>query len=200
MCEATIITGTGRCGTTFLVGLLSILRLPTGFDSKTVYREIWETDAHAGLEKKPGMVSNNLTCSERLQIYKSPQIFKDPKWLGADNLAYTIVPLRRSEDAALSRAYQSKYHNPHRGGLNGNAHTDTEQMAINDHAVATFFWRASALVQLKLITLSYPEHVENEEYAYTKLKPFLDMYNVGKETFVHAHVKLRNKNFTHTYS
>jgi len=73
-------------------------------------------------------------------------------------------------------------------------------MAINDHRVATFFWKASLRVQLKLITLSYPDHVTNEKYAYTRMKPFLDMYNVTKETFVDAHVKLRNTNLTHTYS
>lgn len=171
-----------------------------GFDSKTVHGENFNRSAHAGLEKIPKMRRNNLPCRKQLQIYKSPQVFDDPKWFDADNLAYTIVPLRKSEDAALSRACQSKYHNPHIGGLGPNVHSDAEQMAINDHRVATFFWKASLRVQLKLITLSYPDHVTNEKYAYTRMKPFLDMYNVTKETFVDAHVKLRNTNLTHTYS
>lgn len=199
MCKVTIITGTGRGGTTFLIGLLSLLRLPTGFGPEEVHRVIFGRAAHAGLERKPGMVGNNLTCSTRLQIYKSPAMLDHTDWLGANNLACTIVPLRKGEDAAASREYQSKYNDPHVGGFVRHARTADEQMVANDHALATFFWRASSLVNMSIIALSYPDHVTSAEYAYAKLKPFLDMYGVTKRNFVNAHVTLRNTSLVHSY-
>ena len=166
LCNVTIITGTGRAGTSFLIGLLSLLQLPTGFNPKQVRDSLFNTKPHAGLESDPRLVNNKLTCSERRQIHKSPRLLDRTEWLGADNIAFIIVPSRKSEDAAASREHQSKHHDPNRGGFVRGAHNVTEQLIANDHAVATFFWKVSSLVNVSPIPLNYPEHVLNGEYAY----------------------------------
>lgn len=199
MCNVTIITGTGRAGTSFLIGLFSLLQLPTGFTSQQVHATLFGTAAHAGLESDPKMVNNRLACSHRRQIHKSPRLFENTYWLGANNIAFVIVPMRKSEDAAASREYQSKYHNPQVGGWVRGAHNVSEQLFANNYITATFFWKVSAFVGIDLIQLSYPKHVLDSEYAYAKLHPFLTMYNVSKQKFLSKHSSLLRRNLTHTY-
>ena len=197
--NVTVITGTGRAGTSFLIGLLSLLHLPTGFDSKRVFTTLLESQPHAGLESEPRMIGRTLQCDHR-EIYKSPRLLENTYWLRADNIAHVIVPMRKSEDAAASRKYQSEHHNPSRGGFWLGARNETEQMIANDHAVASFLWSVSKLVTPTFTVLQYPKHVQNGEYTYAKMKSFLDAYDVGKQTFVTAHAALSNESLVHTYS
>ena len=88
-CNATLIVGTGRAGTSFLVALLTRLGLPTGFTNKDVDKDLINTAAHAGLEHYPRMINNTIQCSPKLQIFKSPLLTEPEKvaqWITAGNL------------------------------------------------------------------------------------------------------------------
>ena len=88
-CNATLIVGTGRAGTSFLVALLTRLGLPTGFTNADVEKTILRTAAHAGLEHDPRMVNNKIQCSPKLQIFKSPRLTEPEKvaqWINARNI------------------------------------------------------------------------------------------------------------------
>ena len=189
-----IITGTGRAGTSFLIGLLSLLHLPTGFTPAQVNATLFGSQAHAGLEVElPRLVNNSIECSTR-RIYKQPKMFGNTYWLKANNIGFIIIPFRDSEDAAASRQEQMR-NNPKRGGFTGGAHSVSEQRAINDHTTATFFWKVSKLLQTRIILLSYPEHALSGPYAFAKLKPFLDEFNVTEAEFLTSHAALSQRKF-----
>ena len=87
--NATLIVGTGRAGTSFLVALLTRLGLPTGFTNADVDKTLLHTAAHAGLEHDPRMVDNTIQCSPKLQIFKSPRLTEPEKvaqWINARNI------------------------------------------------------------------------------------------------------------------
>ena len=89
-CNATLIVGTGRAGTSFLVALLTRLGLPTGFTNADVDKTLLHTAAHAGLEHDPRMMDNyTIQCSPKLQIFKSPRLTEPEKvaqWINARNI------------------------------------------------------------------------------------------------------------------
>ena len=162
-CNATIVTGTGRAGTSFLIGLLSLVRLPTGFNPTVVRNHLFGNEAHAGLEHDPELHGRLLQCNAHRSIFKSPRLFSNTYWMDAANLGFVIVPIRKSEDAAASREHQSLSSKKKRtrGGLirggwtMKNIHNMSDQMTANDHTTATFFWKLSALEQPHLILLEY---------------------------------------------
>ena len=51
--ESILITGTGRCGTTFLVALFTLLGMETGYSSETLKENIHDK-TKGGLENPPG--------------------------------------------------------------------------------------------------------------------------------------------------
>ena len=75
----TVITGTGRAGTSFLVAVLSELGLPTGFTAAQAGAALL-TPWHAGLEHRPSACRCNggmalcLEFRQGLQITKAPQL------------------------------------------------------------------------------------------------------------------------------
>ena len=98
------ISGTGRCGTTFLVIILSYLGLNTGYTKETFTNHIYE-NCNSGLDR---------------QWDDTPYILKSPAFLNTMNrlldsfiIDYMIIPVRKFEDSAKSRAF----HNQKPGGL-----------------------------------------------------------------------------------
>ena len=106
-CNATLIVGTGRAGTSFLVALLTRLGLPTGFTNADVDKTLLHTAAHAGLEHDPRMVDNyTIQCSPKLQIFKSPRLTEPEnvaQWINARNIQVSPgSPLAASPPSPLT--------------------------------------------------------------------------------------------------
>lgn len=200
MCNVTIITGVGRVGTSFLVGFMSLLGLPTGYTPSRVQKVIFGTAAHAGLEYDPPLHGNLLPCSKTHSIFKSPRLFADTYWLDAVNIGFVFVPVRKSEDAAASREYQSLHHNVHIGGWTRHAHNLTEQMTKNDHDTANFLWKFSKVTRPRLVLLEFPQHVIDSKYAYSKLRKFVSQFGVSEARFHEVHATLSRKDFVHNFT
>ena len=105
--NATLIVGTGRAGTSFLVALLTRLGLPTGFTNADVDKTLLHTAAHAGLEHDPRMMDNyTIQCSPKLQIFKSPRLTEPEKvaqWINARNIQVSPgSPLAASPPSPLT--------------------------------------------------------------------------------------------------
>lgn len=200
MCNVTIITGTGRVGTSFLIGFMSLLGLPTGYNRSTVEKVIFGTAAHAGLEYDPPLRGNLLPCSKHHSIFKSPRLFANTYWLNAANIGFVFLPVRKSEDAAASREYQSLYHNKRVGGWSYNTHNVTEQMTKNDHDTANFLWKFSRVTRPRLVLLEFPQHVIDSKYAYSKLREFVSQFGVSEARFHEVHAELSRKDFVHNFS
>ena len=56
MCSVSITTGTGRAGTSFLIGLFTLLKLETGFTPDQVLKVLHNHEAHAGIERYPQLL------------------------------------------------------------------------------------------------------------------------------------------------
>eukprot|EP00963_Diacronema_lutheri_P011015 scaffold1301_cov363-Pavlova_lutheri.AAC.1 len=203
-CDATIISGTGRAGTTFLVALLTLCGAPTGFDEKVVNKTVYGTAAHAGLEVAPTIHNGVIVCTQnpRCEIFKQPGLADENRvvqWINATNLHTVIVPLRRMEDAARSREFQTKHHDPHRGGFT-HANSVPSQISYFEHSVTYLMWQLSRHLHIETIILSYPEHVLDWRYSYAKLLPVLNRYDITMELFKTMHAHLSRKSFVHSFS
>ena len=101
-----LISGTGRCGTTFLIKLLSYLGLDTGFNPKRFTPHI-DPIANAGMELFTGFMKN----------YKVPYILKSPAFIEQidevvtkTTIDFIIIPIRDYNKSAESR-YRLKDNN-----------------------------------------------------------------------------------------
>ena len=199
--NATLIVGTGRAGTSFLVALLTRLGLPTGFTNADVDKTLLHTAAHAGLEHYPRMMNNTIQCSTKLQIFKSPRLTEPEKvaqWINARNIQMVVIPMRKPEDSAESRSFRSSHGDPHRGGFR-HATDNTSQMIYNNHVIANMLWMLSHASAIPVVMLSLPEHALDSNYAYAQLKSLLAPHGVSRERFAAEHANLSHPEFVQSF-
>ncbi len=110
-----VITGTGRCGTTFLVALLTECGVNTGY--KDWMKEIKVVPAFAGLENPP----------HPAYVLKSPYFIDQLERLKNDFcLDHILIPIRNTRQASLSRLKYGK----HAGGLAWGADRKTQEKIL----------------------------------------------------------------------
>ena len=203
--SGTVISGTGRAGTTFLMAVLSDLGLPTGYDSADADQAI-ATDWHAGLELKTlescyCAHDNSSLCIDwntGVEIYKSPALAEQaqhPLWLSLPqnaNLADVILPVRDHDAAAASRAANGLQN----GGWTDGVRTVDEQRAAIDRRLGGLM-PALAKADVRMTMLLYPRHVLDENYTATKLGWLLERYAIPRERFEAAHRNRRRVSLIH---
>jgi len=187
----TIISGTGRAGTTFLVKLLTNLGLDTGYSLWDLH--VW-ANCNAGLER-------DLRAEDAPYIVKSPWICDTIDEVAADPrivIDYAIIPMRTLEAAAESRRYvertsdRDQFEGP--GGLPGGLwHTDDP--ARQEGVLARQFHKLMvglAKTEARIILLHYPRLTHDPVYLAEKLaplvgdRPFLDVFRKTVDpTLVH---------------
>jgi hypothetical protein len=167
----TIISGTGRAGTTFLVKLLTNLGLDTGYQQNQM--QVW-SNCNAGLER-------DLRDDAAPYIVKSPWICDYIEEVVADEsiaIDFAIIPMRVLEAAAESRRHverETKELPPNcltpPGGL---WHTTdpTQQETVLAHQFHKLFV-GLAKTQASIILLHYPRLTRDPQYLFNKLQPIL---------------------------
>lgn len=174
-----IISGTGRAGTTFLVELLAKL----GFDAGTWNEGNYSPIANAGLER-------NVLKAGGYQVVKSPHFCDqvDDAVRAGIKIDHVIVPVRKIEDAAASRARVQEAATGARdgrgvpGGLWGTTSAD-EQVEVLTRKFANLI---EALVRNDIPTtmVSFPRIATDADYLFEKLSPLVQ--HVGREEFRHV--------------
>ena len=104
--EKILITGTGRCGTTFLIKLFSFLGFNTGYNKKN-YNDYIYPNCNSGMERK---------YNENYYILKNPTFINDIETILNDKsikVKMVIIPIRNLKNSAMSRV-KHKYN---KGGL-----------------------------------------------------------------------------------
>lgn len=166
----TIISGTGRAGTTFLVKLLTNVGLDTGYHEDQM--ETW-SNCNAGLERDlrdnnaPYIVKSPWICDYIEEIVDNPSIAID----------HAIIPMRVLAAAAESRRHveRSTKELPADcvlppGGL---WHTTTNQqetvLAHQSHKLFVGLAKTDARITL----LHYPGLTQDPHYLFHKLRPIL---------------------------
>jgi len=197
-----IITGTGRAGTTFLVQLLTVLKLDTGFKETT--ERIFKR-ANAGMEWQ-------------LDDPESPYIVKDPALCGTLDgfmqtgrfvIDHAFIPIRAMDQAAGSRiAISTKYkrgwlywlfkgsrYRSMAGGL-----WETNRPEKQAEILAQKFFELMYTIAVHEIPhtfLHFPRTVNDPDYLFAQLAPILD--GVSREQFQQAFDQTARPEMVHTF-
>lgn len=202
----TVITGTGRAGTTFLVELLTLLGLDTGFNSRDlVHRK--SAVAQAGLEidvrreGAPYIVKAPGFCDYAPQVFAQPEIVID----------HIFVPMRELHDAAASRRRVMDLHlagmpwlrrmkvwlkrKELAGGLVGTRSGDDQEQVLRDRLYSLML--ATADQPARVTLLRFPRLVNDSAYLFDKLQPLL--HGISFERFDRVHRQLAQPDLVHRF-
>jgi hypothetical protein len=169
--EKIIITGTGRAGTTFLIRLLTLLSLPTGFKPNQVGRL---PGANAGMELK--MESGAL-------IVKNPEFIRGLDFYSKKYSLFVIIPVREMKESAKSRVKNGR-------GAGGVWNASTEEQQINwyNHIMTKGL---VDIIQNDIphVFIDFNRMIRSSEYLYDKLSYVMNKFNISYETFCVAYEK-----------
>ena len=128
--EKILITGTGRCGTTFLIKLLSFLNYDTGFNEDN-YIDYIHNNCNSGMEKE---------YYENFYVLKNPRFIMDIENIVNDNsliIKKIIIPIRDYKLSAKSRVLNGDVNMA--GGL-WNASNEEEQLNFYNKILANYLY------------------------------------------------------------
>lgn len=154
-----VITGTGRCGTSFLMHFFTELGLNTGYNIDECEWHLERSGCNGGIEH-----TSESDKFEYSDIVKNPVWMYNPELLNFD-IKSIIVPVRNLEDVAKSRANMGSgmY-----GGFWNGATNIEEQMQVDAKAFYNFI-NYTIKQNLKVIFLDFPRIVNDSEYLFDKI-------------------------------
>jgi len=174
--EKILITGTGRCGTSFLMMLFTLLGLDTGYTRENYH--FYLDLSGSGLE------SNTAVLPQK--------IIKNPYFLiNADDVVkrvkvkHMIVPIRDYEKSAESRVRLGN----ERGGL-WDATNKEEQIQVYYRMMSKYMYDM-VKYDIPTIFLDFDRMVTSSQYLYEKLYPMLD--RIDYETFHRVYEETNEK-------
>jgi hypothetical protein len=183
-----IIAGTGRSGTTFLVQLFTELGLDTGF-SKEDYPTKIDQISHGGLEHS----LDDADFEKLPRVIKSPYFYRfadkvlnDPTIL----IEHVFIPVRKLEDAALSRVRVQKIGEEKvgstlsgdtvAGGLTGTSTSSNQEIVLGRQLTSLI--KSVAKSGKPHTFLPFPTMVHNPDYLYAAVKFLIP--NTSLEVFL----------------
>lgn len=191
MSKHVIITGTGRTGTTFLMQLLSHLKLDTGYP----YRNV-DNICHAGLER-------NTISRNSPYIVKSPWYcdYLDKVLIQKDiSIEYVFVPIRNVRAAAESRGLVTKLVGPSSSQIAGGLFRTNNVKEQEDILLKQFYKLCLdlSIKDIPLILLQYPKITKNPDYLFRKLKPILKA--IEYDQFLLSFVQVVKPDWVHSFN
>lgn len=168
--EKILITGTGRCGTTFLIKLFSFLEFNTGFNRKN-YNKFIFNNCNSGMEKTP---------HEPFYIIKNPNIVLFIEKI-IKNTNFTIkkviIPIRDYKLSAESRVKHGK----NAGGLL-NATDKQSQINYYRKVMANYLYFMTKY-EIPTIFIDFDKMTTDKKYLFDKLECILQEKNITFELF-----------------
>ena len=153
-----IITGTGRCGSSFLVHLLSAMGLDTGYTEEYCSNEL-QNECRGGCEHtidKPYKILKNPTFAENIE-----------EIIQGYEIEHVIIPIRDLNKTALSREKNNDNHGGY-GGYTMGAKSVEEQENKHARLVYNLIEKLTSY-DIPYTTIHFPRIVEDKEYLYKKL-------------------------------
>jgi hypothetical protein len=172
--EKIYITGTGRCGTTFLIKLFSFLGLDTGFN-KSNYAEYISKNCNSGMEK---------AYNKNFTFIKNPAIIQNISTIVRDTsirIKAIIIPIRDYELSAESRLAHKK--------MNGGLWCATDkktQIDFYNKLMANYVYTMTKY-DLHTVFLDFDKMVSDKQYVFDKLKFIMDEYTIDFTMFSNAY-------------
>ena len=152
-----IITGTGRCGTTFLMLIYSYLKEDTGY-KRDPERHLYK-NCNSGLEKG---------IRESYRIIKSPFLLtqlREEMEKEEIKIKHILIPIREFQQCAKSRERHKKY----AGGLIGECQNAEQQLRYDYRAFSEFMYYCT-LKEIPFTLINFIKMVESPYYLYEKIK------------------------------
>ena len=168
--EKILITGTGRCGTTFLIKLFSFLNFDTGFNRNNYINYI-HPNCNAGMETE---------CNEENYILKNPEFIANIENILKNNLIkikLVIIPIRDFKSSAISRVK----HNIWPGGLWG-AHDELSQIQYYKEIMSNYIYIMTKY-EINTIFINFDKMISDKKYLFNKIKSVLDEKKINFKNF-----------------
>ena len=168
------ISGTGRCGTTFLIKLFTFLNFNTGYTKQNYMRSIVK-NCNSGMERR---------YNDNFHVLKNPNFINEIENIVTDKsiiIEAFIIPIRDYNVSAQSRV---KYDRS-AGGL-WNA-SDKKTQIVFYHSVMAKYLYHMVKHEIKTIFLDFDAMVNDKQYLFEKLSPVLSKKGVDYTTFCNAY-------------
>jgi hypothetical protein len=168
--EKILITGTGRCGTTFLIKLFSFLDFNTGYNRDNYKLSIY-VNCNSGMER---------TYNDNYYILKNPVFMSNIENIIKDTsiiIKNVIIPIRDLKMSANSRVKHGKKN----GGM-WNAEDESSQLDFYKNILINYIF-ISTKYDINTIFIDFDKMINNKTYLFNKLKIILDEKNIDLETF-----------------
>jgi hypothetical protein len=173
MSEKIIITGTGRCGTTFLMKIFSFLGMDTGYTLEN-YKENIDPLCNAGMEQN---------MSSKHMIIKNPLFMNFMDFaIKMMKIKYVIIPIRDYGKSAQSR----KKIGEGNGGY-WNASNEQEQISFY-HKIMSQYLLTMVKYDIPTIFIDFEKMIYSPNYLYTQLEKIFQELNISKNDFNIAYV------------
>ena len=168
--EKILISGTGRCGTTFLIIIFSFLEFDTGFTKENYHNFIYTKTNNTGMESHHTIKHYIIKSPHYLEFIK--EVIRDVK------IKMFIIPVRDYNLAAESRVKNKEYRN---GGL-WNAKNKEEQVLFY-HKIISEYVLLMAKHEIPTLFLDFDKMVSDKVYLFNKLNVILSEKNISIEKF-----------------
>ena len=180
--EKILITGTGRCGTTFLIKLFSFLDFNTGYNRDNYNLSI-SSNCNSGMER---------SYKDNYYVLKSPFFMTNIENIVKDTsikIKNIIIPIRDLKMSAKSRVKHGKLN----GGL-WNANDELSQINFYKEILANYIFIATKY-DINTIFIDFDKMINDEIYLFNKLNHILNEKHIDLETFsrVYNEVSLISK-------
>jgi len=191
--EKILITGTGRCGTTFLILLFSFLNYDTGYN-KTNYIEDIFPNCNSGMES---------LYTEEKYILKNPLFLEQIEEIACCKdmtIKYVIIPIRDYAVSVKSRVFlenENKNNKKHEkedekeyvcgtvpGGLVKAVDYDT-QLAYYRQTMSNYIYIMTKY-EINTVFINFDKMISDKKYLFDKLTPILDGKNINFDLFSEA--------------
>lgn len=173
--EKILITGTGRCGTTFLIKIFTFLNFDTGY-TRNNYQKYIFPKCNSGMEKK--------LYTEKNYILKNPEYIKNIENIIQDKsiiIKTIILPVRNLREAAISRVKLGQSE----GGLL-NAKDELSQIQYYKDILSNYVYIMTKY-DINTIFIDFDKMINDKLYLFNKLKNILNEKFINYETFSEAY-------------
>jgi len=181
--EKILITGTGRCGTTFLIKIFSFLEFNTGYNRNNYINCIY-SNCNSGMER---------SYKENYYIIKNPTFISDIKDILEDTsvkIKTIIIPIRDYKSSAISRVG----HGPNNAGGLWNAVDEQSQIQYYKDIITNYLYFMTKY-EINTIFIDFDKMISDKQYLFNKIKSILDEKNIEFDVFcsVYDEVSLTSK-------
>jgi len=181
--EKILITGTGRCGTTFLIKLFSFLDFDTGYNRDN-YNSYIHSNCNSGMERY---------YNDKYYILKNPLFMKYIEHIIKDKsikIKNVIIHLRELKMSAESRVK----HGEKKGGL-WDANDELSQINFYKNILINYIF-ITTKYNINTIFIDFDKMISDKKYLFDKLKNILDEKKIQFHMFsnVYDEVSLTSKN------